>query len=70
MERIELMDLTKTYEHKNAVDHVSFTLEKGKIYGLLGRNGAGKSTLLRLISGRIFQIKGGFYMMEKKRKKI
>lgn len=58
MERIELMDLTKTYEHKNAVDHVSFTLEKGKIYGLLGRNGAGKSTLLRLISGRIFPDQG------------
>lgn len=34
-----------------ALDHVSFTLEKGKTLGLIGKNGAGKSTTLKLISG-------------------
>ena len=34
-----------------ALDHVSFTLEKGKTLGLIGKNGAGKSTMLKLISG-------------------
>lgn len=33
-----------------AVDHVSFTVKKGEIYGILGPNGSGKSTLIRLIS--------------------
>ena len=45
-------DLVKTYGHKVAVDHVSLALEKGKIYGLIGRNGAGKTTLLSLLSAQ------------------
>src|SRR5262245_3208856 len=36
---------------KTAVDHVSFRLESGEIYGLLGPNGAGKTTTLRMVSG-------------------
>src|SRR5262245_47844052 len=36
---------------KIAVDAVSFTLDRGEIYGLLGPNGAGKTTTLRMISG-------------------
>ncbi len=45
-------DLVKTYGHKNAVDHVSLTLEQGKIYGLIGRNGAGKTTLLSMLTAQ------------------
>jgi len=41
-----------------ALDNVSFTLEKGKVYGIIGNNGAGKSTLLRVISGVISPNKG------------
>ena len=39
------------YEEFTALDHVSFTVEKGETLGLIGRNGAGKSTMLKVISG-------------------
>ncbi|WP_346903302.1 ATP-binding cassette domain-containing protein, partial [Faecalicatena contorta] len=48
---LETQDLTKTYRHSNALDHIYLKLEKGKIYGFIGQNGAGKTTLLRLITG-------------------
>lgn len=55
---IELMNVTKSFEHICAVDHVSATIQDGMIWGLVGSNGAGKSTLLRLISG-IFRPESG-----------
>ena len=48
---IEIKNVTKKYERTKAVDHVSFSIEDGSIFGLLGTNGAGKSTLLRVMSG-------------------
>ena len=48
---IEARDLTKRYGDKTAVDHLSFTVEPGKVTGFLGPNGAGKSTTMRLILG-------------------
>lgn len=44
-------NLTKVFEDKRALDGVSFEIEDGCVYGLVGSNGSGKSTLLRLISG-------------------
>ena len=41
---IEVKNLTKVYGDHVAVDHVSFTIDSGKIYGFLGPNGAGKTT--------------------------
>lgn len=48
---IEITHLTKKYGSHVAVDDVSFTVEKGKIYGFLGPNGAGKSTTMNIITG-------------------
>ena len=47
---IEIKDITKLYGEQRALDHVSFTVNKGEIVGLLGPNGAGKSTLMKIIT--------------------
>lgn len=41
-----IRDLKKNFDNKEVLKRVSFTFERGKIYGLLGRNGAGKTTFL------------------------
>lgn len=48
---IEVTNLTKKYGDHVAVDHLSFRVEKGQIYGFLGPNGAGKSTTMNIITG-------------------
>ena len=48
---IEVQDLTKAYGAITAVDHVSFTVNKGEILGFLGPNGAGKTTTMRVLTG-------------------
>ncbi|WP_193105134.1 ABC transporter ATP-binding protein [Brachybacterium sp. FME24] len=44
-------DLTKRYGSHAAVQSMDLRLQRGRIYGLIGRNGAGKTTLMRLVSG-------------------
>lgn len=48
---IEINNLVKKYGEHVAVDHLSLTVEPGKIYGFLGPNGAGKSTTMNIITG-------------------
>ncbi|MBL7774001.1 MAG: ATP-binding cassette domain-containing protein [Chitinophagaceae bacterium] len=48
---LELQHLVKNYATQKAVDDISLTINKGKIFGLLGPNGAGKSSLLRMVTG-------------------
>ncbi len=48
---IEVQDLTKEYSSVKAVDHVSFSVNKGEILGFLGPNGAGKTTTMRILTG-------------------
>ena len=47
---LECKHLCKSFDHKVVLDDVSLKIDKGKIYGLLGKNGAGKSTLIKLIN--------------------
>jgi ABC-2 type transport system ATP-binding protein len=48
---IVVQDLTKTFGRFVAVDHVSFTVGRGEVYGWLGPNGAGKTTTIRMLLG-------------------
>ena len=51
---IEMKEVTKRFQDKKksvtALNHVSFSIQKGETVGLLGENGAGKTTLLRAIA--------------------
>ena len=55
---IEVRNLVKKYGDHVAVDHLNFTVEKGKIYGFLGQNGAGKTTTMNMITGYIASTEG------------
>jgi ABC-2 type transport system ATP-binding protein len=55
---IEAKGLTKTYQRAVAVDHISFTVARGEIFGLLGPNGAGKTTTILMLLG-LTDISGG-----------
>ena len=55
---IEVRNLVKKYGNHLAVDHLNFTVEKGKIYGFLGPNGAGKSTTINMLTGYIASTEG------------
>ena len=47
---VEFEHVTKQYGSQKALNDLSFTLEPGKIYGLLGPNGSGKSTAIKIIN--------------------
>jgi ABC-2 type transport system ATP-binding protein len=55
---LEIRDLVKTFGDFVAVDHVSFQVHKGEIFGFLGPNGAGKSTVIRMLCGLLTPTSG------------
>ncbi len=55
---IEVKNLVKRYGDHLAVDHLSFHVDKGQIYGFLGPNGAGKSTTMNIMTGYIASTEG------------
>ena len=55
---LEVQQLKKYFSGQKAVDDISFSVNKGSIFGLLGPNGAGKTTLLRMITGIFFPDEG------------
>ncbi len=55
---IEVKNLVKRYGDHTAVDHLTFTVEKGQILGFLGPNGAGKTTTMNIITGYISATEG------------
>src|SRR5512140_433131 len=48
---VELAGVTKAYDTKLAVDHLSLSIEAGQMFGLLGPNGAGKTSSIRMMMG-------------------
>jgi ABC-type uncharacterized transport system, ATPase component len=54
MKSLEVENLVKQYGDKTAVNGISFEVDKGEIYGLLGANGAGKTTTMRMVLGLIY----------------
>jgi ABC-2 type transport system ATP-binding protein len=48
---IQLQDLTRSFGNTCAINGISFTVEEGEVFGLLGPNGSGKTTLVRLMNG-------------------
>lgn len=63
---LKLVNLSKNFGSKKAVDNVSLTIEGNGVYGLLGPNGAGKTTLMRLIVGFYSLKKGNIFWGDKK----
>lgn len=51
MNVIELKHVSKSYGKRKVLDNVSFSVEKGEVYGLIGKNGAGKTTAIRILLG-------------------
>lgn len=67
--KLILENVKKSFDNKEVLKNASFTFEKGKIYGLLGRNGAGKTTLFNCISEEINVDSGQVYILENGEKK-
>lgn len=59
---LEVQNLKKYFSSQKAVDDISFTIEKGSIFGLLGPNGAGKTTLIRMITGIFYPDSGNIHL--------
>ena len=62
--KLILEGIEKHFGEKQVLKGASFTFEKGRIYGLLGRNGAGKTTLMNCLSGEFPPDGGEFYVEE------
>jgi len=58
MSVIETELLTKKFGSFTAVDHITFAIEKGEVFGFLGANGAGKTTAMRMLCGLSIQTSG------------
>ena len=55
---LQTRDLTRRYGHTLALDHAALSVEKGQIFGLVGRNGAGKTTIIRMVTAQTAPTEG------------
>jgi drug efflux transport system ATP-binding protein len=62
MNSIDVNSLTKKFGDFVSVDHVTFTVEKGEVFGFLGANGAGKSTTIRMLCGILEPTEGDAFV--------
>jgi ABC-2 type transport system ATP-binding protein len=58
-----LKDVTKTFGHTRAVDHLDLVVPRGALYGFIGPNGAGKTTTIRMMMSIIFPDAGGLSIL-------
>ena len=58
MKAIQVNSLTRDYKDLRAVDHLSFEVEPGEIFGFLGPNGAGKTTTIKMLTGQLRPTEG------------
>lgn len=63
MNVLTVHDISKRYGKQQALDHVSFPLESGHIYGFVGNNGAGKTTLFRILAGLVAPNSGSITLL-------
>ncbi len=63
MEAIKTVGLTKAYGKKCAVDALNLTVQRGEIYGFVGRNGAGKSTVMKMLAGLVLSTAGSIELL-------
>ncbi|KAB2932182.1 MAG: ABC transporter ATP-binding protein [Leptonema illini] len=60
---ISMSDVSRRFADVRAVEHVSLTVERGEIYGLIGPDGAGKTTTMRLLAGALAADEGSIHVM-------
>ena len=58
MSLVEFKNVYKSFDEKEVLKNINFTIEKGKIIGLLGKNGMGKTTIIKLINGLLTTTSG------------
>ena len=66
MNFIDVSSVTKKYSDVIALNNVSFTIQEGELFCLLGENGAGKTTLMRIMSTLIKPTEGNISIKEQK----
>lgn len=59
---LKVLNITKNFGTRTAVNNVSFDIKQGEIYGLIGQNGAGKTTIIRMITGLCKPTSGSVYI--------
>ena len=64
MSVVEIKDLVKHYGNVHALQGVSLSVEKGEIYGLLGRNGAGKTTMIKILLSIVRPTSGNAHLLD------
>ena len=67
---VKLYNVSKKYGSKKILNNISFTLNEGNCYGLLGLNGAGKSTLMKIICNVVTSYDGTVEFSSELNKKI
>lgn len=62
---IRFENITKCFGNETVIENVSFSIEKGKIYGFVGRNGSGKTVIFKLLAGLLLPTSGEIYLNDK-----